>query len=494
MRILITLCLLASAAYSQNAVQVSSYLFQDSFNAQRPGSAPLTPVNPSGGNRFITETVFGQPRLVYEILGAASPISAQGGLTYQAKGKVAINEYSFELVFSMTAATGWRRILEYNNRRRSEGLYLDPSGFLAFASGLSSTGTNRLAAGTYYHVIVTKNRGSISLYVNGALFTARNDIGTLGDMNPTLNPDQLVNFLLDDDNEWSPARIALFRAYSGTLTAAEVREIWASPFTSTVGVPRPGFQSSGIVNSASYASGNAISPGSFFSIFGTDLADDSGDWGQSFVNNIAPRRLNNVRVLINDLESFVVFTSPGQVNALAPDNLPDGPITVIVERLGLRSATVQSTSRRINPAVFRFDAQNLRYLASTANDGSAYIAPPNLFGTNGSLSGLAVRPARPGEFIVLYATATGPTNPTVPAGQIPVTRAGGYPLANTAEVRLTLNGQTTTVRPAYAGLSGFPGLIQVVFQVPDIPTGEYETTIVVSGQSSPTGAFLPITR
>ncbi len=494
MRTIYTLILLAASLSAQPAVQVSSYLFQDSFNAQRPGSAPLTPVNPSGANRFITETVFGQPRLVYEIVGSPSPISAQGGLTYQAKGKVAINSYSFELVFSMTGATGWRRLLEYNNRRRSEGLYLDPSGFLAFFSGLSSNGTNRLAAGTYYHVIVTKNVGSIALYVNGALFASRNDSGTLGDMNPIFNPDQLVNFLLDDDTEWAPARIALFRAYAGALTSAEVREIWAAPFTSTVGVPRPGFQSSGIVNSASYASGNAISPGSFFSIFGTDLADDTGDWGQSFVNNSAPRRLNNVRVLINDQESFVVFTSPGQVNALAPDNLPDGPVTVIVERTGLRSTTVQSTSRRINPAVFRFDAQNQRYLASTANDGSAYIAPPNLFGTNGVLSGLAVRPARPGEFIVLYATATGPTNPAVPAGQIPATRPGGYPLANTADVRLTLNGQPTTVRPAYAGLSGFPGLIQVVFQVPDIPTGDYEATIVVSGQSSPTGAFLPIAR
>jgi mono/diheme cytochrome c family protein len=72
-------------------------------------------------------------------------------------------------------------------------------------------------------------------------------------------------------------------------------------------------------------------------------------------------------------------------------NLVDGPVTVLVEYSNLRSTSVPSQSRRINPAVFRFTPQNSRYLASTANDGSAYIGPANLFGTNGSLNGLALR-------------------------------------------------------------------------------------------------------
>ncbi|MCX6612140.1 MAG: hypothetical protein NTW74_14955, partial [Acidobacteria bacterium] len=415
--------------------------------------------------------------------------------TFTAGSRIARDTYSVEMVFSIQNANGWRRIFDCNNRRLSEGLYLDPSGFLNYYSGASSVGNDRLAVGTYYHVVVVKRPREIYLYLNGALVASATGV-TIGEIDPVYNANNILNFLLDDSEsiEWAPARIALFRLYSGNLTAAQVREIWASPFTSTVGIPPPGFQSSGIVNSASYASTNAIAPGGFFSIFGTDLADAIGDWGQSFVNNSAPRRLNNVRVLVNDRESFVVFTSPGQINALAPDNLPDGPVTVVVENGNLRSAVVQSGSRIVSPAVFRYDAQNKRYLASTANDGSAYIAPANLFGTNGALNGLAVRPARPGEFIVLYATGLGPTNPPVPAGQIPVARTGGYPLTNTSEIRLTLNGQTSTVRPAYAGLSAFPGLIQVVFQVPELANGEYETVIVVAGQSSPSATFLPIAR
>ena len=54
------------------------------------------------------------------------------------------------------------------------------------------------------------------------------------------------------------------------------------------------------------------------------------------------------------------------------------------------------------------------------------------------------------------------------------------------------DGQTTTVVPAYAGLSGFPGLHQLVFLVPDVANGDYETVLVVNGLSSPAGTYLPI--
>ena len=370
---------------------------------------------------------------------------------------------------------------------------MDPSGFLTYHSGVSSSAEDKLVAGIYYHVVMVKRPGEVSLYLNGRLVASRNPTD-LGVMAAALNPDQLVRLFLDDDNEWAPARIALFRVYAGPLSATEIRDIYAAPFTSTIGLPKPGFQSSGIVNSASYSAANAITPGGFFSIFGSDLGDDFGDWGQSFVNNIAPRRLNNVRVLVNDQEAFIAFTSSSQINAIAPDNLPDGPVNVVVEYSTLRSTTVATQSRRINPAVFRYTPENSRYLAATANDGSAYIGPPNLFGTNGFLSGLALRPARPGEYVVLYGTGLGPTTPPVPAGQIPPPRTGGYPLSNSSEIRLTLNGQTTSVVPAYSGLSGFPGLHQLVFLVPDISNGDYETVLVVNGISSPTGTYLPIGR
>jgi uncharacterized protein (TIGR03437 family) len=495
-KVMSLLFLSAALSQAQTAVQVSSYLFQDTLNPQRVGSAALTGVNPTGGNRFVTDTVFGQQRRVYEVAGFPSPISSQGGLTYQAKDKVARDTYSMEFIFSIAAgSSGWRRVYDCINRTGSEGLYLDPSGFLNYYSGVSSTSNDKLTAGTYYHVVLVKRPGELLLYLNGALVASRTDGTSLGVMNAVTNPQQLVHLFLDDDNEYSPGRIALFRVYSGALSSFEVRDIYAAPFTSTVGLPKPGFQSSGIVNSASYSPANAITPGGFFTIFGTDLGDDFSDWSQSFANNFAPRLLSNVRVLVNDQEAFISFVSSGQINAIAPDNLLDGPVNVVVQYSNLRSITVATTARRINPAMFRFTPQSNRYLASTANDGSAYIGPANLFNTNGVLQGLPLRPARPGEFIVIYATGLGPTAPAVPAGQIPAGRNGGYPVTSSDEVRLTLNGQTTSVRPAYTGLSGFPGLHQIVFQVPSTaPNGDYETVLVIGGISSPTGSFLTINR
>ena len=51
-----------------------------------------------------------------------------------------------------------------------------------------------------------------------------------------------------------------------------------------------------------------------------------------------------------------------------------------------------------------------------------------------------------------------------------------------------------TVVPAYAGLSGFPGLYQIVFQTPDMPDGEFEVTLSLAGVTSPNGAFIAVRR
>lgn len=492
------LLIVAAAAQAQNAVQVSAYHFQNNLKPFRADSKPLVAVDPSNGNSFVTDTVFGQQRTVYDIQGRENPKEAQGGLTYQGKDKTPRDNYSAEIVIKLPATAEWRKILDFRNRSASEGLYLDPSGWLSF-NNVAGTDAEKITSGNYFHAVAVKASGTLSLYMNGVLAGFRTDTGPPGvGLMPALeNPDQLVHILLGHSPYyWSSARVALFRMYSGALTAAEVKALAASPFTSTIGLPRPGFQPSGIVNSASFSADNAISPGALFTIFGNDLTDNEGtDWGQSFVNNMAPRRLNNTRVLINDQEAFVVFTSFGQVNALAPDNIPDGPVTVVVENGTLRSTAVASQARRINPAVFRFNPQDSKYLAATANDGSAYIGPANLFGTNGVLNGLALRPARPGEYVVLYGTGLGLTAPPVPAGQIPPTRSGGYPLSSASAVNLrSAGGQVTTVTPAYAGLTGFPGLHQVVFLVPDLPDGDYETSLAVAGLSSPAGTFLTIGR
>ena len=239
-------------------MQVSGYFFQNTLNPQRVGSAALTASNPSGNNRFVTDTVFGQARTVYDVTGSANPRSAQGGTHIPGEGQGSSQQLFDGIRLCVSAgSTGWRRIYGCVNLTRSEGLYLDPSGYLAYYSGVSAnTAIGKLAAGTYYHVIMVKKPGEVLLYVNGVLVASRSDGTPLGEMDAVANPEQLVQLFLDDDVfEWAPARIALFRVYSGALTATEVKTIYASPFTSTVGLAAPGFQSCGIVNSASYCAG-----------------------------------------------------------------------------------------------------------------------------------------------------------------------------------------------------------------------------------------------
>jgi uncharacterized protein (TIGR03437 family) len=487
-----------SIAEAQTPVSlISSYQFQGSLNPEKLGSLPLTAVDPQNANRFVRDTVFGQERQVYE-WGGGSASAQQGGLIYSGRDLFNRASYSLELIFTFTSGSGYRRVLDIYNRTSDDGFYIDQNNRLNWYPAFANTG-GPSANGQYTHAVITVHNNLMIIYLNGQE-TARSSSTFQGGTIPEgANPQQLIHLFLDNTgsgstNEWAPGRIALFRVYNSTLTAAQVNTLFTSPFTATVGLDQPYFSSVRVVNAASNSNQAPISPNAFFTIFGANLSGPAGPWDNAFTNNFAPRNLNNVRVLIDGQEAFLSFTRTDQLNVLAPDNVAEGPVSVVVESNGVRSTPVTVQARRLNPSLFLFGPQNGRYAASTANDGSAYIAPPNLFGTGGVLFGLPIRPARPGEFIVFYANGLGPTAPAIPAGQIPPPRDGAYPLLNPVEVRLTAQtgGASATVVPVYAGLSGFPGLYQVVFQTPNLPNGEYQAILSIGGVTSPAGVFLAI--
>ncbi|MFN9456086.1 MAG: hypothetical protein ACK6D7_01720, partial [Acidobacteriota bacterium] len=108
-----------------------------------------------------------------------------------------------------------------------------------------------------------------------------------------------------------------------------------------------------------------------------------------------------------------------------------------------------------------------------------------------SINGLAVRPARPGDFIVAYGMGFGATVPDVAPGTIPAPRDGGYPIAAGSTLRLG----SRTIPTLYTGLSSFAGVYIVGFQVPaDFSPGDYELQITVNGIASPTGVVIPVVR
>jgi uncharacterized protein (TIGR03437 family) len=251
----------------------------------------------------------------------------------------------------------------------------------------------------------------------------------------------------------------------------------------------PALAAGGTVNAASFSPQTPLSPNSFFSIFGRDLSiGRTGGWESAFAGTTAPTSLNDVSVTVNGRPAFVAFTSPGQLNVLAPDGIGTGPANVVVTVNGVASSPLSAQAGPISPALFRYSPRDFRYPAATANDGSANIAPADLFAAPPP-NGLPVRPAKPGEVILLYATGLGPTNPAVPAGRLPA--PGAYPI--TGQATLTLAGNPVPV--LYAGLSAFAGVYQIAFAVPDsLPAGDHPLILTINGQTAGPLTYLPVAR
>jgi hypothetical protein len=73
-----------------------------------------------------------------------------------------------------------------------------------------------------------------------------------------------------------------------------------------------------VVNAASFS--QPISPGSFVTVYGQNLADTTTDWSAAITNGKLPTSLGGVQVLINGKNAYVYYVQPTQVNAIAqPD-------------------------------------------------------------------------------------------------------------------------------------------------------------------------------
>jgi uncharacterized protein (TIGR03437 family) len=475
---------LASLAFGQTASLVSTFNFQNTLTSTQGGAA-LTAANPRNLNQFVTDTVAGQSRTVYELSSALPNLNA--GLTLNAGGLLNPTTYSIEMMFTFTERQGTnRRLYDVLNRTSDRGLYVNQNNLFEFSRLTRGTATTN--AGQYLHMVMTVAANRAIVYVNGM-----QDINlSTNSMNIELgNP--VLHFFLDNLqdtglNEFASARVALLKCYTNALTATEAQALAANPFNNNVGVGPPTFLTSGVRNGATFSETAPIAPGAFFSILGSSLAEATSDWTGRFDGANAPTTLNGARVLINDRPAFISFSSPGQINAIAPDTTPtSGNVNIVVERNGVRSTVVTAAARALNPAFFTYDQRNRRFIAALTADNSAYVAPADLFGTS-TVNGLQVRPARPGEFVIAYGMGMGMTNPNVPAGTLPAPREGGYPVTGTVSLRFG----SRTIQPLYTGLSSFAGVYLVGFQVPDLAAGDYELQITINGISSPTGVVIPV--
>jgi uncharacterized protein (TIGR03437 family) len=230
---------------------------------------------------------------------------------------------------------------------------------------------------------------------------------------------------------------------------------------------QPAIASGGVLNAASFRANAPLAPGSYLSIFGANLAANT--WVAEKLP--LPMQLAETLALVAGRPLPIHFTSSGQVNAILPYGVSENTWHQVIVRQGnsysLPEPLLVATSE---PAIFTLDG-------SGRGPGHVYTAA-----AEGLRLADAVRPAKPGEVVVIYATGLGPVNPAVAAGE----PAPPEPLSRTVNpVTVTIQGFRAQV--LFSGLApGYAGLYQLNVRVPDevTPDGSAVVVINVGEQSS----------
>jgi uncharacterized protein (TIGR03437 family) len=219
-----------------------------------------------------------------------------------------------------------------------------------------------------------------------------------------------------------------------------------------VSAPLAGF--GGVVDAASFAA--PVAPGALASLFGSQLA---GSTAQAQTIPL-PASLANAGVFVNDAPAPLLYVSPGQINFQMPFDATPGVAAVRVDRQGQRGNTVTVQVAPRAAGIFTFPG-TIYAVAQNASRGNGFALPDIP-----AFAGLPKAPAHPGDYIVLYGSGLGPTNPAVATGAA----AGSGPLPTLTETPRVYFGVAflgPSIPVAYAGFApGFVGLYQVNLQIP----------------------------
>jgi uncharacterized protein (TIGR03437 family) len=257
----------------------------------------------------------------------------------------------------------------------------------------------------------------------------------------------------------------------------------------------PQISENGIVHGATFTTDHGYAPNTFGTLMGFNLASVTQNWAGFFDGDMAPTVLGGTSIIVNGKLAFISFTGTAaylgrtedQVNFVFPDEEARGPVTVQVKTPdGLSNSVVVNLAPRA-PAFFaHVDPGGTMFVAALQNDFTAYVGPPDLFG--GRPAGLPVQPAKSGDWVRLYATGFGTTNPSVPAGKIPNIAA---PFSSPVRIFF---GQVEVEADdvLFAGLSEFVGVQQVVVKVPSLGSGNYEVTAEIDGYRTQNSVYFPI--
>lgn len=225
-----------------------------------------------------------------------------------------------------------------------------------------------------------------------------------------------------------------------------------------------------LTNAASYAS-NGVAPGQLITLFGSGMGPAAL---QQFTvsNNLLPKDIASTRVLFDGVPAAMIYTSAGQVSAIAPFGLLGRVNTnVTVEFNRTVSAPLLLPVLNSQPAIFTIDG-------SGTGQGA-------ILNQNGSVNG-PTNPAARGSVVVLYATGGGRMTPSGVDGRVASAVSSLF-----QPTAVQIGGQTAEL--VYAGNA--PGIVEGVIQVnARVPqtaaTGSQPLRFSVGGNLSPAGVVL----
>ncbi|HLJ51390.1 MAG TPA: hypothetical protein VKU01_35530 [Bryobacteraceae bacterium] len=236
----------------------------------------------------------------------------------------------------------------------------------------------------------------------------------------------------------------------------------------------PFYSAASTVNSADNQAW--LAPNSIGTIYGAGLAyaTRSLTWAD-ISGGTLPTTLpgTGARILIGGIAATVYYISPTQINFLVPSMLLPGPTDVQVMLDGVYGPSITIILSDAAPALFQLDPLTP---VATRLDGSVISA--------GS-------PARPGDFVTLYATGLGDT---IPPAQYAHLAVGVAPLQRAGDFRVMLDGMPLDAGSIYyAGLApGYAGLYQINIKLPDNTGANPELQIALGDAISVTGLILPV--
>jgi uncharacterized protein (TIGR03437 family) len=232
-----------------------------------------------------------------------------------------------------------------------------------------------------------------------------------------------------------------------------------------------------VTSGASNLSG-PVAPGEVIVIWGSGLGPTPLVQYQVDANGLLPTSLGGTSVFVNGVLAPVVYASANQVAAVVPFGINGSLSQLYVQSQNVTSAPFNLSVASQIPGIFTLNGSGTGQAAAINNK-------------DGSINS-AAHPAKVGDYVQLYITGAGQTNP---AGTDGLIAAGPGPVPVGA-VKVSIGGQIATVNFAGGAPGAVAGVIQVNAQIPTGITagGAVPVVVQVGTSNSQPGVTLAVTN